>query len=146
MGRPPILDTKIKLKIAKKIGVEDTTVINRMVYKRARNLVISSEAALIILAKEYDIGTSIYQRSLDPAKQAEVRAALSTIFASKTRPLSNGQMTVQKNMRSQIGMKDKRFGRSPSRLPWLILNPNIYGIGLNLKKIKWLQKWFGKDM
>jgi uncharacterized protein (TIGR02391 family) len=76
-----ILDPKIMAKIANKIGKKDITDINKMVYKKATKLGISSEAALILLAKEYDIGTSIYQQSLDAAKQAEVRDALPSIFA-----------------------------------------------------------------
>ena len=76
-----ILDPKIMSKIAKKIGKEEITDINKIVYKKATKLGISSEAALIILAKEHGIGTSTYQRSLDATKQAEVREALPLIFA-----------------------------------------------------------------
>ena len=136
MPRPPILDKKIMSKIAEKINTSDITVVNRMVYRKARNLVISSEAALIILAKEYNIGTSNYQRSLDATKQAEIRYALSTIFAPKARTLNNGKRTVQK--------KVKQIKRSSSWLPWLTLNPNFYGIGLDIKKFKCFEKWFWK--
>jgi hypothetical protein len=136
MPRPPILDKKIMSKIAKKINTRDITAINRMVYRKSRNLGISSEAALIILAKEYDIGTSTYQRSLDATKQAEVMYALQTIFAPKARTLSNGKRTVQK--------KGKWVERNSSRVPWLTLNPNLYGIGFDIKKFKCFEKWFGK--
>jgi hypothetical protein len=131
-------------KIAEKIGKRDIAAINNIVSRKARKLGISAEAALIILAKEYDVGTSTYQRSLDAAKQAEVRDALPTIFASKARTLSNGKRTVQKNARFPIGMKGKKVGRSSLRLPWLTLNPNFYGIGFDIKKIKCFEKWFGK--
>ncbi len=81
MPRPRILDQKIMSKVANKIGKGDITAINSMVSKKAAKLGISAEAALIILAKEYDVGTSTYQRSLDATKQAEVREALPSIFA-----------------------------------------------------------------
>jgi len=83
-----ILDPKIKSKLAKKLGKKDSD-INKMAYKRAEKLGISSEAALIILAKEHGLGTSTYQRSLDVAKQAEVRDALPSIFAP-ARSTGNG--------------------------------------------------------
>jgi len=38
---------------------------------------------LIILAKELGIGTAHYQRKLDPAKQAEVRDSLPSVFATE---------------------------------------------------------------
>lgn len=136
MPRPPILDKKIMSKIAKKINTRDITAINRMVCRKARNLGISSEAALIILAKGYGIGTSIYQRSLDATKQAEVRYALSTIFTPRARALSNNTSTMQK--------KGKRVERSSSRVPWLMLKPNFYGIGFDIKRFKCFEKWFGK--
>lgn len=81
MGRPRILDQKIMSKIAKKIGKKDITAVNGMVSKKAAKLGISAEAALILLAKEYGIGTSTYQRKLDVTKQAEVRDALPSMFA-----------------------------------------------------------------
>lgn len=81
MARPRILDHKIMSKIAKKLGKKNIVDVNGMVSKKASKLGISAEAALIILAKEYGIGTSTYQRKLDATKQAEVRDALPTIFA-----------------------------------------------------------------
>jgi len=80
MGRHRILDKKIMLKIAKKLGKEDISAINGMVSKKAAKLGISAEAALILLAKEHNIGTATYQRNLDVTKQAEVRDALPAIF------------------------------------------------------------------
>jgi len=92
-----ILDPKIMSKIAKKIGKRDITDINKMVYRKARKLGISSEAALIILAKEHDIGTSTYQRGLDAPKQGEVRDALPSIFASDTRTVSSSKRIARKS-------------------------------------------------
>jgi len=96
MPRPPILDTKIKSKIAKKIGTRDITAVNRMVSRKARNLGISAESALIVLAREYDIGTSTYLRSLDASKQAEVRDALLTTFGADIQRVNKGNRSVKK--------------------------------------------------
>ncbi|PIP29123.1 hypothetical protein CO134_03950 [Candidatus Kuenenbacteria bacterium CG_4_9_14_3_um_filter_39_14] len=81
MARPRILDQKIMLKIAKKLGKKNIVAINGIVSNKASKLGISAEAALILLAKEHGIGTSTYQRNLDVTKQAEVRDALPSIFA-----------------------------------------------------------------
>jgi uncharacterized protein (TIGR02391 family) len=91
MARPRILDSKIMSKIAKKIGKKDITAVNRIVSKKASKLGISAEAALILLAKEYGVGTSTYQRKLDVTKQAEVRDALPAVFA----PLQNIKHSVR---------------------------------------------------
>lgn len=80
MARPRILDSKIMSKLTKKLGKKKVADINVMVSNKASKLGISAEAALIILAKQHEIGTSTYQRSLDTAKQAEVRNALPAIF------------------------------------------------------------------
>ena len=91
MARPRILDSKIMSKIAKKVGKKDITAVNGMVSKKAAKLGISAEAALILLAKEYEIGTSTYQRKLDVTKQAEVRDALPSVFASTHAANNNGK-------------------------------------------------------
>lgn len=74
------LNRKLLDKIASKLGRRRAN-INVRVSKKASKLGISSEVALIILAKELGIGTATYQRSLDPAKQTEVRDTLPTFFA-----------------------------------------------------------------
>lgn len=90
MARPRILDPKIMLKIAKKLGKANVVAVNGMVSKKASKLGISAEAALILIAKEHGVGTSTYQRKLGVTKQAEVRDALPSIFASaKTLNSSN---------------------------------------------------------
>jgi len=78
------LDKKLLDKIAKKLRKKRTAV-NVMVSKKAAKLGISSEAALIILAKELDIGTAHCQRKLDPVKQTEVRDSLPSVFAPQNR-------------------------------------------------------------
>lgn len=60
-------------KLAAKTGKRDLVAVNKMISARAARAGISSEAALVVLAKENGIGTAVYLRSLDGAKQAEVR-------------------------------------------------------------------------
>jgi hypothetical protein len=81
MTRHRILDLNIMEKIAKKTG-GDVSSIRNSVNKKAKKFQISSEAALVILAKEQGIGTSTYQRNLDVIKQFEIRDTLPIIFAS----------------------------------------------------------------
>lgn len=99
MARPRILDPKIMSKLAKKLGKKDITTVNGMVSRKASQLGISAEAALILLAKEYGIGTATYQRSLDVSKQAEVRDTLPTLFAPTTRAASNEQRITNKKVK-----------------------------------------------
>jgi len=98
MARPRILDSKIMSKVAKKLGKKNIIAINGMVSRKASQLGISAEAALIILAKENGVGTSTYQRNLDATKQAEVRDALPALFTSTAKTAINGSQT--KNKRS----------------------------------------------
>ncbi len=86
MGRPRILDQNIMSKIAKKIGKRDINAVNVMVSKKADKLGISAEAALILLAKEYGIGTSAYRHKLSDSIKAEVRDSLPVIFSSARIP------------------------------------------------------------
>jgi len=93
MARPRILDSKIISKLAVATRKKSRN-INVMVSKKANKLGISAEAALIILAKQYGIGTLTYQRSLDSTKQAEVRDALPGIFGASFR--ATGIMNANK--------------------------------------------------
>lgn len=80
--RPRILDHKIMTKLAKKLGKSSTAAINRLVYARASRQGISSEAALIQLARKHGIGTATFQGKLDPTKQAEARTNLPILLGS----------------------------------------------------------------
>ena len=86
MARPPILDQSLLSKIAKKRGKQDIASIRKLVSKKAAKHGISSEAALVLLAKEYGIGTSAYQRKLDVTKQTEVRDVLPSLFSPVISP------------------------------------------------------------
>jgi len=98
------LDRKLLNKIAAKLNLGRTTV-NVRVSQKASKLGISSEAALIILAKELGIGTAHYQRKLNPAQQTEVRDSLPSIFAPQSRSrkgieAKTGQIKRQANRRT----------------------------------------------
>src|SRR5205809_1033619 len=67
------LDEKLMTKLAGKLGKSKLSDINKVVSAYATRNKISSEAALVRLAHNYGIGASRYLRSLDSAKQAEVR-------------------------------------------------------------------------
>src|SRR2546426_10749898 len=82
MARPRILDERIMTKLAKKLGKRELRAVNSMVSARASKKGISSESALVLLAKEHGIGVSTYQRKLDPTKQAEIRDGLVGFLAA----------------------------------------------------------------
>jgi uncharacterized protein (TIGR02391 family) len=70
-----ILDPKLLAKIAAAARKTEKYIRER-VSKLAHRHGVSSEAALVYLAKQSGIGTAVYQRKLDPSKQAEVRELL----------------------------------------------------------------------
>lgn len=80
MGRPRVLDEKLMHKVAKFLGKRDLKPVNNMVSRKADKLGISPEAALILIAKEQNIGTAVFQGRLDATKQSQVRDALPAIF------------------------------------------------------------------
>lgn len=69
------LDEKLLTKLSRKLK-KPIPAVNVIVSHKAAKLSISSEAALILLAKQHGIGTAVYQQKLDPSKQAEVRESL----------------------------------------------------------------------
>jgi len=71
-------------KLAEKLGKRDLHAMNNMVSARASKKGISSESALVLLAKEHGIGVSTYQRKLDPTKQAEIRDGLAGFLGATT--------------------------------------------------------------
>jgi uncharacterized protein Ymh len=86
-----ILDPKLLAKIAAAKN-KPRKYIGETVSKFAHKHGVSSEAALVCLAKQSGIGTAVYQRKLDPSKQAEVRDLLAkrilqgTVTAHATKP------------------------------------------------------------
>lgn len=71
-----ILNLGVMKKIARKRGVSNIATINKMVSARAAKHGISPEAALLVLAKEYGVGTAVYQRTLSPDKISEARVVI----------------------------------------------------------------------
>jgi len=78
-----ILDQKLLAKIAAVKGKTEKY-IGEAVSKLAHKQGVSSEAALVYIAKQYGIGTALFQRKLDAPKQAEVRALLTSKSAEET--------------------------------------------------------------
>ena len=74
MGKT-ILDPKLlaKLAAAKR---KSEKYIRETVSKFAQRHGVSSEAALVVMARQSGVGTAVYQRKLDPPKQSEVRDLL----------------------------------------------------------------------
>jgi hypothetical protein len=79
------LNEPLMEKLRKKLGKRDLVVVNKLISAEARRRGISSEAALVVLATKNSIGASIYQRSLDATKQAEIHRVLAAPAASATR-------------------------------------------------------------
>ncbi|WP_315831738.1 TIGR02391 family protein [Bradyrhizobium prioriisuperbiae] len=78
-----ILDPKLLTKIATAKN-KPGKYIGETVSKLAHKYGVSSEAALIYLAKQSGIGTAVYQRKLDSSKQAEVRDLLAKSVPERT--------------------------------------------------------------
>lgn len=91
-----ILDQKLLKKVAKKLSrdVQKVRVNNS---RKASKLAISPEAALILTAKELNIGVASFQRKLEPAKQTEIRDALPSIFKPRENKYSNDSSSSQKH-------------------------------------------------
>jgi uncharacterized protein (TIGR02391 family) len=102
MGRQ-ILDPKLLEKIAK-ARKTDTRAARVVVSKKAAKLGISSEAALVVLAKQHSIGTAHFQKSLDSVKQTEIREALSSNSLAREQPSMRRNATAAKVVRP-IGNK-----------------------------------------
>jgi uncharacterized protein (TIGR02391 family) len=120
MGRRR-LDERLLRKVALKLGKQDLAAVNVLVSKKAAKLGISSEAALIVLARECDIGTALYQRKLDPAKQTEVRDALPAVFASRPTPVA----PAGKRKRSPPRKPPTKIGVLRAAIDYLINDPEL---------------------
>lgn len=74
MGRR-VLDPKIVAKLCKATGL-GTHAVRVKVSQLASKKRVTSEVALVLLAHQHDIGTAVFQRSLDAGMQAAIRDAL----------------------------------------------------------------------
>ncbi|OGK20010.1 hypothetical protein A2799_04575 [Candidatus Roizmanbacteria bacterium RIFCSPHIGHO2_01_FULL_39_24] len=125
-----ILDKKLLLKIATRLNKRNVTDVNVLVSKKANKFGISPQAALVIIAKNLNIGTASYQKKLDHNKQAEIRDALVVKHGS------NKSDFVRPTIRySNV--------KSSKKEEILKLAPEFYGIGINLKAL-W-SKMFKND-
>jgi uncharacterized protein (TIGR02391 family) len=88
-------------KVAAKLRKKNMAAVNSTVSRKAAKLGISAEAALVILAREIGIGASIYQRSLDAAKQAEIRDALPGLIVAQTR---NAEVRLRSDRPAKSGV------------------------------------------
>jgi len=117
-----ILDKKLLLKVATKLNKRNITDVNVLVSKKANKFGISPQAALVIIAKNLNIGTASYQKKLDHNKQAEIRDAL---------------VVKQGNNKSDFVRSTIRYLNvtSSKKGEILKLTPEFYGIGINLKAL-----------
>jgi hypothetical protein len=86
------LDRGLLDKLVKKTG-KPLKYVREQISKRAGRLGISSEAALILWAKEFEIGTSTYQRHQGAHIQEEVRAGLTRLAPPPPAVRKNGKRT-----------------------------------------------------
>ncbi len=99
----PRLNPVLLNKLANKAGKKEKY-IREQIAKRANKLGISSEAALIIWAKQMGIGTGTYQRKLSPIIQTEVRDSLPTMFSPQpNQPSLNTRRKPRKSKESTLG-------------------------------------------
>src|SRR5580693_7085281 len=78
-----ILDPELLAKVAATKRKPEKYV-RETVSKFAQRHGVASETALVIIARQSGIGTAVYQRKLDPPKQAEVRDLLTRSAPERT--------------------------------------------------------------
>jgi uncharacterized protein (TIGR02391 family) len=96
-----ILDEKLVGKLAKKRDV-DASSIGSLVSKAAAKHGISSQAALVVLAKEHGIGTASFQKRLDSVTNTHIRDVLSS---GLSRPAMKANATTQRTPRRRASDK-----------------------------------------
>ena len=107
MPRPPVLDKRIIDKVNAKLGRGSAHRVNSRVSWLAGKLGISAEAALVVLAKQHGVRTTVYQRTLSPEKQAEIRESLPSLFAVTNNRRSEADKSVvpQNNKKRQTNQR-----------------------------------------
>jgi|CXWK01.1.fsa_nt_gi hypothetical protein len=79
MARPRILDEKLLKKIVKKKNNGSNVLsVTKLVSSRARRSHVSSPVALILTARDHQIGTSTYENTLTDAQKAELRSIITS--------------------------------------------------------------------
>lgn len=113
------LDRKLLGKIAQRLD-KSHRAINVKVSQKAARLGISSEAALVIIAKELGIGTAHYQRKLYPIHKAEIRESLPSIFGKK-----HTHKKTPKIVKSKINSSISKKNILKSALEYLLLDDEL---------------------
>lgn len=106
-GRPRILDYKILGKLATKLG-KNIDGVRKNIDAMARRKRISSEAALVLSAEKYHIGTATYQRKLDPRIQDQISNARLTVSPSPATPraIRGKMLKAKKNVGAHPDFSD----------------------------------------
>jgi uncharacterized protein (TIGR02391 family) len=115
------LDQKLLRKICEKLNITDNAGRVR-VSKKANKLGISSEASLVLLAKECGIGAATYQRKLDPHQQAEIRDSLPSIFSKESKPEDK-----QIKSRKKLGVKTSKRSTLQAAIDYLLQDQELHG-------------------
>ncbi len=71
--------------------------------------------------------------------QEEIEAAYLDRVSEREKALKD---IIQEHLLPANNSKSKK---TSLKFPWLSLKPNFYGLGLDLKKLPILRKWFGED-
>jgi uncharacterized protein (TIGR02391 family) len=114
-----ILDPKLLGKLAARLKKTEKYT-RETVSKFAHKTGVASEVALIILAKREGIGTALYQRTLDPLKQAQVREALPEIIIPAN---SQSTKTASKGRRHRAAPSQKVA--LSSAVEYLVRDPTL---------------------
>ncbi len=96
------LDAKLLAKLHAKTRKSEQY-LREQISRRANRAGISSEAQLILWAKQLGIGTATYQRKLAPNIQEEVRSRLPSLFATeRPQPSHAGKKVKRSTQRSNV--------------------------------------------
>lgn len=98
------LDPALLHKLIKKTRKKEQYV-REQIAKRANRLGISSEAYLVLWAKQMEIGTGAFQRKLSPAIQTEIRETLPAMFTPRSSvPVKKNDDKRQVSQKSALTM------------------------------------------
>lgn len=98
------LDQVLLQKVVKKTRKPEKY-IREQISKRANRLAISSEAALVLWAKQLSVGTGTSQRKLSPTIQTEIRETLPAVFSPPARSRVNKEPEIKRNsQKSTVAM------------------------------------------
>ena len=103
-----ILDAGILGKIAAKRGGA-VNLVRVLVSKKARKLSISPQAALVLLAADHNVPTTVYQRKLASEIKAEIRAGLHNVSGAASAGTSSARLgNKNRGTRSERSISDKQ--------------------------------------